>query len=91
MIIVEEKIDIKVETAEGNSTRLSTFTNGAVVGKVSFIDEPARSVNVVCKSETVYLEFTKNYFISLQSKEPLIASKLMQNIAKILENRLRRT
>lgn len=90
-IIVEGKIDITVETAEGNSMRLSTFTNGAVVGEVSFIDEPARSANVVCKSETVYLEFTKNDFINLQSKEPLIASKLMQNIAKILANRLRRT
>ena len=90
-IIIEGKIDIIVETPEGNSMRLFTFTNGAVVGEVSFIDETERSANVVCKTETVYLELTKKSYLNLQENEPLIASKLMQNIAKILANRLRRT
>ena len=90
-IIVEGKVDIFVETPEGNAIRLFTFTDGAVVGEVSFIDETERSANVVCKTKTVYLELTKTSYLNLQDKEPLIASKLMQNIAKILANRLRRT
>ena len=61
------------------------------MGEVSFIDETERSANVVCKTKTVYLELTKTSYLNLQDKEPLIASKLMQNIAKILANRLRRT
>ena len=90
-IIVKGKIDILVETSEGNSMRLFTFTNGAVVGEVSFIDEIERSADVVYKTETVYLELTKKSYLNLQENEPLIASKLMQNIVKILANRLRRT
>ena len=90
-IIVEGKVDIIVETPEGNAMRLFTFTNGAIVGEVSFLDETERSANVVCKTETVYLELTKKSYLNLQEKEPLIASKVVQNIAKILANRLRRT
>ena len=56
-----------------------------------FLDNSKRSASVVCTTNTQYLKLTKVDYSKLQTKEPLIAGKIMENMARVLAQRLRKT
>jgi len=90
-LIINGTVDVNVEPTEGITFKLYTFKNGAIVGEITFLDDSKRSASVVCKTYTRFLELTKINYRKLQTKEPLIAGKIMENIAGVLAQRLRKT
>ncbi len=90
-LIVDGTVEVSINTADGTPLRLFTFKNGAVVGEISFIDNSARSAALICTTDTKCLKLTRPHYLELQKKNAAVAGKLMENIATILSNRLRRT
>ena len=90
-LIINGTVDVNIEPTEGIPFKLYTFKNGAIVGEITFLDDSKRSASVVCKTYTRFLKLMKINYHKLQTKEPLIAGKIMENIAIILAQRLRKT
>ena len=90
-LILEGIVDVKINPTERSSVKLFTFKNGAIVGEITFLDHSVKSATVVCKTYTQCLKLTKTKYLNLRDKDPIIANKIMENIAIILAHRLRKT
>jgi|TARA_B110000090_G_scaffold162444_1_gene179383 SulP family sulfate permease len=73
------------------SLRLFTYTAGAILGEVSFVDAGARSANVLARTDVECRQLLRSTFQRLKVEHPVIAFQIMQNISKLLSKRLRQT
>jgi CRP-like cAMP-binding protein len=58
---------------------------------MALVDEEPRSASAVAAEEATLVVFTRESLVRLSDKVPALAFKLMQNIAKLISRRLRRT
>ncbi len=70
---------------------LAELTNGAFFGELSLLDESPRSASALCSENTEALGFFRSDLLDIVNRKPLIGSKIVLNVARILGERLRMT
>jgi SulP family sulfate permease len=79
-------------TLPGSSRRhrVATASRGTVLGEVSFLDGRPRAAAAMATSPITAYELTYERFKSLAAEEPNIGVKILDGVARILAERLRR-
>jgi len=77
--------------SHGKNLRVASLARGTTIGEMSLIEAGRRSATVVADEHVVCFEFSRNQFNELLAKHPLTATKLLNNLARELSRRLRRT
>ncbi len=74
---------------KGHGRRLNSINSGVSFGEIAMFDNKPRSVDVVADEDVKIYRLPYAQFRVLQEQEPLIANKLVMNMALILSTRLR--
>ena len=91
-IILKGEVQIIDENKKDQKQNLLTeLKNGAFFGELSLLDESPRSASALCSDDTAALGFFRNDLLDIINRKPLIGSKIVLNIARILGERLRAT
>jgi CRP-like cAMP-binding protein len=86
-IIVRGKIEISKRFADGDEFVLSVHSDGEFFGEMGLLDEGPRSATVRAVEATTLLEIPRTDFETLLYKAPLLAYRIMRELA----TRLRET
>ena len=73
----------------GSERRLASFAPGVTMGEMALLDGRARSAEAVAETDLVLLQLSAQAFEGLKSEHPLLAAKLLNNIALHLADRVR--
>ncbi len=73
----------------GRSARLMTFSAGTVFGELALLDQEARSATVESDEELLCYVLSRGSLVAMTEQEPLIAIKVLANLARGLAGRLR--
>lgn len=88
------RLDISLDNGEegqAGALRLASFTAGAVVGEMSFIDGAPRSASITAHGPTQCLALSQTTFKEIEAAHPTIAVALVNNLARSISYRLRFT
>jgi CRP/FNR family transcriptional regulator len=89
-LVVEGEVDVRQRSADGVEQSLTRHQAGAVVGEVHLITrEPYSGSAVVLSPEAMILRVTARDLDELLAREPTVAAKLMQSLARVLALRLK--
>src|SRR5512136_2138048 len=86
-IIVRGKIEISKRFADGGECVLGVHSDGEFFGEMGLLDEGPRSATVRAVEATTLLEISRTDFETLLYKAPLLAYRIMRELA----SRLRET
>ncbi|MEA1985871.1 MAG: cyclic nucleotide-binding domain-containing protein [Candidatus Marinimicrobia bacterium] len=70
---------------------LATLGNKDFFGELSLLDKSSRSASALCSDETEALGFFRGDLLDIVNRKPIIGSKIVLNISRILAERLRVT
>ncbi|MDD3806442.1 MAG: cyclic nucleotide-binding domain-containing protein [Candidatus Marinimicrobia bacterium] len=93
-IILNGTIQIIQEKREENIHQeelLATLHSGDFLGELSLLDEAPRSASALCLEQTEALGFFRGDLMDLLNRDPLLGSKIVLNVARVLAERLRIT
>ena len=91
-IIVEGSVQIVDERLDDNKEiPLVTLLNGDFFGELSLLDETPRSASAKCNKRTEAISFFRADLLDILNRKPLIGSKIILNVARVLGERLRAT
>lgn len=82
----------RLEVVDGRSTPeliLATFTPGAMVGEMAFIDDAPRSADVRAASDSVVTQWPRQDLHALLAREPDLAATFYRAIARLAAERIR--
>jgi len=68
---------------------IATLQGGDFVGELSLLDESPRSASALCTELTEVMGFFRGDLMDLVNKRPVLGSKIIINIARVLGERLR--
>jgi CRP-like cAMP-binding protein len=74
----------------GRDVRLVTFAPGTVFGELAILDAGARSASIVADDDFVSYALSQAQLAALSHESPVVAIKLLVNLARELSARLRR-
>ena len=84
--IVSAKLKFQNKSLE---RRLNSISAGVAFGEIALLDNKPRSADIVADGDVVVCKLPYGQFLDLQKSEPLVANKLILNIALILSTRIR--
>ena len=87
--LVKGRISVLLETDE-KTVRLDSYRAGVTFGEMALLSNQPRSANVIAETPVVLFELTVDAFEKLNNTEPVLAMKLVRNLAMELNFRLRR-
>ncbi|MDA3871216.1 MAG: cyclic nucleotide-binding domain-containing protein [Candidatus Marinimicrobia bacterium] len=91
-IILKGEVQIIDENKkEQKQNLLATLVDGEFFGELSLLDESPRSASALCSDYTEALGFFRSDLLDITNRKPLIGSKIVLNVARILGERLRVT
>jgi len=90
-LIVSGSVDILKEDSEEGTKHLAVLGPGNTFGEMELLDAGPRSASVVPAEKTLLLVFTKQDLDALAEDAPLLALKLVEKIARMMSQRLRKT
>jgi MFS superfamily sulfate permease-like transporter len=90
LMIALGSASVYLHRADGETTRLVTFSAGTIVGELAFLDRRPRSATVVADAPLVCYVLTGDGFDRLQAHEPATALRIITNLAGEIGTRLRR-
>jgi SulP family sulfate permease len=82
---------VELTTGDGESVRLTTVGNGAVVGEVAFYTGEVRTAAVVVEEPVVAWRFTRDSLRRMEVAAPEAAHRFHEGMAALLGRRLTRT
>jgi sulfate permease, SulP family len=82
------RLNVLIETAEGQVTRLSSIRSGTVVGELGLYLKSERTANVVTEQKSVLYKLTTEAMKKMESQAPEVASALHEWIARLLAERM---
>ena len=82
------RLNVLIETAEGEITRLSSVRSGTVVGELGLYLKNKRTANVVTEQKSVLYKLTTESMKKMESQDPDVASALHEWIARLLAERM---
>ncbi len=91
-IIMEGTVQI-VDTRLGSEEEvlLVALQNGDFFGELSLLDESPRSASAKCSRRTEAISFFRADLMDILNRRPIIGSKIIMNVARVLAERLRAT
>jgi len=91
-IILKGEVQIIDENKKDQKQNLlATLVDGEFFGELSLLDESPRSASALCSDYTEALGFFRSDLLDITNRKPLIGSKIVLNVARILGERLRVT
>lgn len=85
--IIQEKFNGEEKTEE----ILATLHGGDFLGELSLLDEAPRSASALCTELTEAMGFFRGDLMDMVNRKPILGSKIILNIARVLGERLRMT
>ena len=73
----------------GRQVRLASYSRGTVFGEMALLDRQPRSATVIADNDVVCYVLSEDAFNALIAERPLIAVRLLANLARELSFRLR--
>jgi CRP-like cAMP-binding protein len=71
--------------------RIAGLGRGTTVGEMALVESVPRSATIVADDEVVCYEFPRDGFDVILKKNPVLATRLLGNLARELTRRLRQT
>jgi sulfate permease, SulP family len=91
LFVLEEGL-VRLEIGEGDhSVRLRTIAPGVVFGEMALLDSRPRSATAIAETDCVVRSLSQAEFEAFTAEFPMLAGRLMQNLARELAQRLRAT
>lgn len=90
-LIVKGSVSVKITTDDGVEHRIAGLGRGTTVGEMSLVESVPRSATIVADEDMVCYELSRAGFDRLLSDHPMLASRILGNLARELARRLRRT
>jgi sulfate permease, SulP family len=89
-IMVKGTTTVRVGVAGRNrQVRLASYSRGTVFGEMALLDRQPRSATVTADDDVVCYVLSEDAFGELTAKHPLVAIRLLANLARELSVRLR--
>ena len=90
-IVAKGTTTVRVSAAgTARQVRLASYARGTVFGEMALLDRQPRSATVTADNEVVCYVLSEEAFAALIAERPLIAVRLLANLARELSARLRR-
>jgi MFS superfamily sulfate permease-like transporter len=90
-IVASGSTTVRVNTAgTERQVRLASYARGTIFGEMALLDGQPRSATVTADNEVVCYVVSEEAFNALIAERPVIAVRLLTNVAKELSARLRR-
>ena len=89
MYLIESgRLNVLIETAEGEMTRLRSIRSGTVVGELGMYLKGERTANVVTDQKSVLYRLSFEAMKQMETQNPEVASALHEWIARLLAERM---
>jgi CRP-like cAMP-binding protein len=89
-IIKTGEVDLSKRTLNGEDKTFVTLTAGAFFGEMSLLDESPRSASATVRGGGELIVLSKKSVRDLIANHPSVAAKVLYNILKVVNTRLRR-
>lgn len=89
-IIRSGSVDLSKRTPSGEDKVFVTLETGEFFGEMSLIDENPRSASATVRSGGELIVLSKKSFRELIASQPAVAAKVLFNILRVVNQRLRR-
>lgn len=89
--VVKGGLDVTKQHENGHEVIIAHLKPGDSMGEMALIDRQPRSATVQATEDTSLLILTRKGFMQLRKRFPEIANVILENIALLLNNNLRRT
>jgi CRP-like cAMP-binding protein len=90
-IVLEGNIIITKKTKEGNEIEITRLGYGEIAGEMSLIDSGPRTATGKTEVDSKLVVITKKSFSEILESDPRIAAKILMELLKVLNKRLRAT
>ena len=82
------RLNVLIETSEGEMTRLSSIRSGTVVGELGMYLKNERTANVVAAQKSVLYRLSTESMRHMETHDPDVASAMHKWIARLLAERM---
>ena len=89
-LITQGSASVHLREQDGRTTRLASYSSGAVLGELALLDRAPRSATVLADDELACFVLTEAAFRQLTASHPAVAMNLVSNLARGVSGRLRR-
>jgi len=90
-IVMEGSVVISKKTKEGDEIEITKLGCGEIVGEMSLIDAGPRTATGKTEVDSKLIVITKKSFNEILESDPRIAAKILMELLKVLNKRLRAT
>ena len=90
-LIVKGSVSVRITTDAGEERRIAGLGRGTTVGEMALVESVPRSATIVADEDMVCYELSRAGFNTLLNDHPVLASRILSNLARELTRRLRRT
>lgn len=89
--VVRGQLNVVKHNAEGQDVILTYLRAGDSMGEMALIDQQPRSASAVAFEDSTLVVLTRKGFEQLRKRDPEMAIKVLENMARLLSNNLRNT
>jgi CRP/FNR family cyclic AMP-dependent transcriptional regulator len=90
-LIIKGKVDVCKEDHDYRKKIVATIGPGKTLGEMAIIDGEPRSATAIVAETTTLAILTETNFLRIVSEKPILATKILLKVARLLSQRLRRT
>ena len=90
-VLVEGRVDIYRDTLEDGKKKVTKVRPGKSMGEMSLLDGLPHSATSIASENCILLMLTRMNFEKLAEEHPVLYSKLLSQIARLMSLRLRQT
>lgn len=88
-VVLKGRLQAFAHTEAGDRIPLSHIEQGEVFGELSFLDGKQRSATILAVEDVELLQLTRKQFQKMSKTNPVISSKLISDLARVVSLRLR--
>lgn len=91
-LLAKGSVSVRLISADGRQNiRIASLARGTTIGEMSLVDSVRRSATIVADEAVVCYELPLDGFAKIMADHPVIATRMLRNLARELSRRLRRT
>lgn len=90
-LILKGSVSVRITAETGEERRIAGLGRGTTVGEMALIESGPRSATIVADEDVVCFELSRAGFETLLNDHPMLASRILRNLALEFARRLRRT
>ena len=91
-LLAKGSVSVRLISADGRQNiRIASLARGTTIGEMALVDSVRRSATIVADEGVVCYELPLEGFTRMVAEHPVIATRILRNLARELSRRLRRT